>query len=446
MSMSSWATLKPDDIFDAEKEKLDVVVVGAGIVGLSCAYHILAQDPACKLAIVEKAPSCGQGDTAKTVAGVRNTFTSEVNRLLAETSIDFYKHVQDDLKVDLHLEFVGYLWLLTDPLFKRFEPEIDHMRKNGIQLRLWDQEQLSEMLPRAQLSIDPSDEEAKIMGLSSIVKGLQGLKCGTLAAEKLVEFYEGQIRKMGAAIRLGERVHSIILEPERKLGIPKEPLIWQDARVGGVVTSKGRIRAEQTILATGCWSTDLLNTIGIDSHVRSKKRQVFVLKGQSVNPLLHSKGFNNQGVLPLTLIPPCSVYIKPNRRDESFWTGVSDHLGRPFAFEEEPLAEEDFYNYNIYHVISNYFPNLKGVRPFNMWAGHYDINTTDANPYVFQDSGLIVGVGMSGSGVTKADAVGRIVAAAQARKKTAILYGGKHFDVSRLGIESRQVQPERFVI
>jgi len=59
---------------------------------------------------------------------------------------------------------------------------------------------------------------------------------------------------------------------------------------------------------------------------------------------------------------------------------------------------------------------------------------------------LIVAVGMSGSGMMKADAVGRIVAAAQAGKETATLYGGKHFKVARLGIETRQVEPEGFVI
>jgi hypothetical protein len=46
----------------------------------------------------------------------------------------------------------------------------------------------------------------------------------------------------------------------------------------------------------------------------------------------------------------------------------------------------------------------------------------------------------------KADAVGRIVAAAQFGKDTAMLYGGKQFKVARLGIETRQVESERFVI
>jgi glycine/D-amino acid oxidase-like deaminating enzyme len=426
--------------------KFDVVIVGAGIVGLTGAYHILSENPGSRVVIVEKAASAGQGDTAKTVAGIRNTLTSEVNRLLSETSIDFYTHVQEDLKFNLHLEFVGYLWLLTAELAKQLEPVIERMRKDGVDFRLWQPEQLSRMLPQARLTIDADDAEAKIMKLSSIVMGLQGLKCGTLAAEKLVEFYEQEISRLGGSIRYREQVNSFILEPQPKLGLPKEPLVWQDAKVEGVVTDKGEIRAESTVLATGCWSTDLLNQLGIDSHVRTKKRQVFALKGTDVKRLLFSRGFNEQGVLPMTLIPPRMIYLKPNRSEGTFWVGVSDHVGRPFSLEDEPAAEDDFYTYNIYPVTSHYLPYFKDVRPFNKWAGHYDLNTIDGNPYIFEDSGLIVANGTSGSGVMKADAIGRIVAAAQARKDIATLYGGKHFKVAKLGVETRQVDPEEFII
>jgi len=429
-----------------DSQDFDVAIVGAGIVGLASAYHILSRDPSQRVVIVDKAPAAGQGDTAKTVAGVRNTFTSEVNRLLSESSIDFYRHIQEDLRFDLHLEFVGYLWLLTGELVERMEPVILRMRQDGVDLRTWEQSQLSEMIQGARLKFDPSNEATKIMGLTNIVKGLQGIKCGTLAAEKLVEFYEREILRMGGVFRYGEHVQSIIVEPKHRLGLPKEPLVWQEARVKGVVTQRGSIRAEHTVLATGGWSTELLNAAGIDSHIRTKKRQVFALKSPNVRMLLHSKGFNEQDVLPMTLIPPCSIYLKPNTRDESFWAGVSDHVGRAFTFEEEPSAEETFYSYNIYQILSYFFPHFRDVRPSNMWAGHYDINTTDGNPYVFEEAGLIVAVGMSGSGMMKADSVGRIVAAAQAGKQTATLYGGKHFKVARLGIETRQVEAEGFVI
>lgn len=351
-------------------QDFDVVIVGAGIVGLASAYHILSQDTGCRVLIVEKVSSAGQGDTAKTVAGIRNTFTSETNRLLSETSIDFYKYVQEELKFSLRLEFVWYLWLLTAGLAKQLEPVVDRMRKDGVALKVWQSHQLSKLLPESRLTVDSTDAEAKIMGLSNITVGLQGLKCGTLAADKLVELYEQEVRKLGGSIRYGERVNSFILEPEHKLGLPKEPLVWQDATVKGVLTDRARIRAGQTVVSAGCWTTDLLNNLGIDSHVRAKKRQVFTLKGAGVNDLLFSNGFNPQGVLPLTLIPPRQIYLKPNRSERAFWVGVSDYVGRPFAFEE-PVAEDNFYTYSIYPALSHYFPQFKNVRPFNKWAGHY---------------------------------------------------------------------------
>lgn len=377
------------------------------------------------------------------MAGIRNTFASEVNRMLSETSIDFYKHVQEELKFDLHLEFVGYLWLLTAKLAKQLEPVIERMKKDGVAFKLWKPDQLSEILPQSKLAIY---SEAKIMGLTRIALGLQGLKCETLAAEKQVEFYELEIRKLGASIRYGERVNGFIVESRPKLGLPNEPLVWQNAKVEGVMTDRGEIRAENTVLATGCWSIDLLDRLGIDSHVRAKKRQVFALKGTGVNNLLFSKGFNDQGILPMMLIPPWLVYLKPNSFERTFWVGVSDHVGRPFTLVDDPAAEEEFYTYNIHPIVSNYFPCLKDVGPYNMWAGNYDMNTTDGSPYVFEDSGLIVANGTSGSGISKADAMGRVVAAVQAKKDIATLYGSKHFRVSKLGIETREVEPEEFVV
>lgn len=426
------------------RDRLDAIVVGAGIVGLSCTYHILSQEPDSNILVIEKAPSAGQGDTGRSGAAIRTTFTSEVNRLLSDTSIDFYSHVQDDLKFPLKLEFVGYLWLLTSSMVERYSSIIRCMRRDGVPLKVWKTEELSHMLPRARLSVSRDDKEAEIMRLESIAGALQGLKCGTIGPERLVEFYEREIRRMGAKILYSEPVRSLVVGP--KLNIPGEPLVWQRARVTGVRTSRRELEAERIILATGAWTSGLLDPVGIDSHVRTKKRQVFALRGPQVRSVLHTNGFNEQGVLPLTIVPPCSIYLKPSRPDESIWVGVSDYVGRQFTFDDEPIAEEEFYLYNIHPVVSHYFPALVNTRPFNKWAGYYDMNTIDANPYIFEDSGLIVAVGTSGSGIMKADAIGRIVAAAYAKRDIASLYGGRHFKVSRLSVESRDVEPEEFVI
>ena len=420
--------------------------MGAGVIGLSSAYHIISQEPSAKVLLLEKALSPGQGDSGKSAAGVRTVFTSEVNRLLAETSIDFYLHLQNDLKFPVNLELIGYLWLMTARVFEDFSPKIETLRKNGVPLKIWEEKELIQMISEARLEVKGDDEEAKLMHLESIRKGVQGLKCGTIAPERLVEFYANEIKKMGVEIRYGERVQSIIVEPTPKLSLPSEPFVWERVNFSGVRTSNSEFRSDCTILALGAWTSSLLDPLGIDCHIRTKKRQVFTFRGPKIGSLVNSRGFNEQNVFPMSFLPPTNIYMRPNRPDSSFWVGVSDYVGRAFTFEEDPIAEDTFYERNIYPVISHYFPAFVDARPFNKWAGHYDMNTIDGNPYIFGDSGLIAIAGCSGSGMQKADAIGRIVASAYSKKDSATLYGGKNFKVSRLGVETRDVQHEDLVI
>ena len=61
-------------------KRYDVLVVGAGIIGLSSAYHLKQNHPELSVLIIDRAPAAGQGDTAKSNAAVRDTFTSYLNR------------------------------------------------------------------------------------------------------------------------------------------------------------------------------------------------------------------------------------------------------------------------------------------------------------------------------------------------------------------------------
>jgi len=70
----------------------NVLVIGAGIIGLSAAYHIRKENPDLSVLVLDRNAAASQGETAKSVAAVRDCFTSEVNRLLAHSTIEFYKH------------------------------------------------------------------------------------------------------------------------------------------------------------------------------------------------------------------------------------------------------------------------------------------------------------------------------------------------------------------
>ncbi|MEM3553957.1 MAG: FAD-dependent oxidoreductase, partial [Candidatus Bathyarchaeia archaeon] len=76
----------------------------------------------------------------------------------------------------------------------------------------------------------------------------------------------------------------------------------------------------------------------------------------------------------------------------------------------------------------------------------YEINTLDGHPVIFEERDLIVVGGASGSGIMKADAIGRIAAALYNGEEYALLFGDRKFKVSDLSIKERRVEPERLQI
>jgi glycine/D-amino acid oxidase-like deaminating enzyme len=115
-------------------------------------------------------------------------------------------------------------------------------------------------------------------------------------------------------------------------------------------------------------------------------------------------------------------------------------------FEEEPAAEESYFTMNIYPILSEYFPCFANLRPANSWAGLYDVNSLDATPIIDKVKNCILITGMSGSGIMKADAVGRIAAAHLKNAEEATLYGGVSISTSRLGLSNRNIGKEQFVL
>jgi glycine/D-amino acid oxidase-like deaminating enzyme len=81
-----------------------------------------------------------------------------------------------------------------------------------------------------------------------------------------------------------------------------------------------------------------------------------------------------------------------------------------------------------------------------MWAGHYSYNTIDKTHYVFREGNLIVAAGSNGSGIMKADAIGRVVSSLYMQREKTTLYDGSVIGTSDLGVENRKVPPEHMVI
>src|ERR1017187_5227403 len=91
-----------------------VVIIGAGIVGCSVAYHLSARG--CKnIVVLEKADTEVAGSTARSAAGVRHQFATEVSVLMSRYSIERMKRFAAEVGGEAGLKQIGYLLLVSEP-------------------------------------------------------------------------------------------------------------------------------------------------------------------------------------------------------------------------------------------------------------------------------------------------------------------------------------------
>ncbi len=416
----------------------DAVVVGAGVLGLSTAYHIKLENPAEKVLLIDKNPGPGQGNSGKSAECFRNIFYSEINTLLADTSIDFFFHVQYEKGFDLGIRKVGYLFLTAEEELKLFKKE--HIKKG--QVKVYEREDLKKLL-KLNLNVE-KDKEAQMLNLKNIQKGFQIIKAGYLSVSKLIEFYESEFKRLGGETLYRTKVKKLLMKPKEELNIIGEPHIWQDAEVVGVETEKGKIYAKKTIVATGAWSNTLLHPVGLETYMNPKKRQLFVLKAKTkeLKDLLYSKGFNKEGILPFTILPKPLIWMRATMEENTFWIGCADEIGRSFKLEDDPKPEKYFYIYGIRPVLEKYFPQFTNQEPLNLWAGQYAVNSYDGCPIVYEESGVIYLTSATDRGIQISPSLGKIASAVYFGEEYAELFGGRKFKVSDVGIRKRKIEYE----
>lgn len=441
--------------------RYDIVVVGAGVFGLATAHYLRLAHPNERMLVLDARLAPGEGSTGASAAMVRDVFTSSDNRNLARSTIDFYGSTQAE-GIDLGLDLYGYLWMLDRGDLDRYAPHVEDFGPGVARVVAAD-----ELRSMPGLSLAPSSASAKLMELPPVAGGILGHKCGAVAPDLVAKFYHDRLVQEGVEFRFGTTVSSLGFDDRTVIDLGEgRPYAWQEhirdrVQVGTVETSRGeRIRTGGVVLAAGGWSTQLLDPLGIDSGARPKVRQLFALESPRLRELLGWRGslespYSGTHTCPF-LILPTGTYLKPIPGQDTFWAGHADYVGVRFGAEEDlrrgslefdprTLGHIDHYLGHVGPIVSEYLTPFQGLRPHSSWGGYYEM-TPDGLPYIFSRNGVLVVVGDGGSGVMKADAVGRIAATVRDGHRFATLHGGTSYDVSRLGYEDRHVESERFVI
>ena len=230
----------------------ETIVIGAGVVGASVAYH-LTEKGARDVLILEREAEQGYGSTGKATGGVRTQFETEINIEMSLYSIDFFANCG----FDCGYEPRGYLFFVTS------ETGLDYLRRNvekqkslGVKdVEIVDAETIAKICP--------------ILNCADIIGGSFGARDGFINPLAVMNGFTKNAVRNGAKIEFGTKVFSIETE---------------GGKVKSINTNKGKISCETVVLATGAWAKKLALTAGIDLPVEPQKRQIVWAKSATDLP------------------------------------------------------------------------------------------------------------------------------------------------------------------
>jgi FAD-dependent oxidoreductase domain-containing protein 1 len=378
-------------------EKADVVIIGGAAVGSAVAYFLRREGHTGRIVVVEKDPTYQWCATGRSVASIRQQFSTPENILLSRFGFEFFSRITEELgpDTDIALRRRGYLIMATAEGRGVLEESIALQRSLGAETELLDAEAMAQRFPW--LSTE---------GLAASGWGPRG--------EGWVDPHALRQALLGAARRQGvEVVHDRVVA-----------LDLTNGRIAGVRLASGNaIACGTAVCAAGWHSHEIAAMAGIDLAVRPKKRLVFVV---DIRRELEGCGL---------MIDPSGLYFRPEGR--FYLTGI-----QPPA-DEDPDTDDfeidhAFFDREVWPRLAVRVPAFEALKVVNAWSCHYDYNLLDQNAVIGEHpavAGLVFACGFSGHGLQHSPGNGRAVA-------ELIVHGGfRSIDLTRLGF-ARMIRGE----
>jgi sarcosine oxidase subunit beta len=346
-----------------------VVIIGAGIVGASVAYQLTARG-CTDIIILEKANTEVSGSTARSAAGVRHQFASEVNIRLSQYSIERIKHFTEEVGGHADLKQVGYLLLVNDPrTWAQYQRNAALQQSLGVRTQLLTPAEAHGLLPQTRID--------DLLGATFCPDD------GYCDPHGIAMGYLTRARERGVRLLRSTPATGI-----RKLG-------------GGamaVETPAGTIHCDAVVNAAGAWAGQVGALAGLEIPVKPYRRCIYLTE---TFPLIPNG-------IPLTIDVGSGFYMRKEKHRVLF--GASNESEPP----GENLAVDWDWMETVLALGVARFPVLAeaGLAYKNCWAGLYEI-TPDHMPILGRHPELpnyIDASGFSGHGIQHAPAAGMLIA------------------------------------
>lgn len=367
-------------------DRTDVAVIGAGVIGLSCARELAGAGV--NVTVLEAADAAGRGSSALANGGIRAQFTTEVNIAFSRFSIGELEALERTVGA-LGFHQTGYLLLAgADASERRLRDAIELQRRLGVETRWLEPAEIASLVP--------------FVRAEGIRGGTFHARDGFLDPAGLVAALLAEARTRGATIVSRAAVSSI------------EP--------GFVVRhANGDLQADAIVNAAGTGARAVARLLGSDVPVEPVRRNLAHVMDPSPAG----------GLTPMTVDVDTGVLVR--REPAGGWVVAYSDPGDPPGWD---TSVDPAFLPALAARLPNRFPSILDLPmdPSQCWAGLYP-ETPDHHAIIGEDPavpGLFHCVGFGGHGLMHAPAAGRAIRELVTRGRS------ETFDI-------RPLRPSRFV-
>ena len=347
-------------------KKANIVIIGAGISGLSTAYN-LAKNGMKDIVVIDK-EYITSGSTGRCGAGVRQQWGTKLNCILAKKSIDFFTTAKEELGYEKDIEFKqeGYLILSTtkgeDVLFEK-----NVILQNSIGI------------PSVMLTVNEALKIVPHLNPNSFTSATFCKTDGHVNPFLMSEAYYLAARKLGVEFFFYENVERIIIE---------------DNQIKKVITDKREILTSKILNAAGGFAREVGLMAGVDIPVFSENHEILVTE-----PTRKIQG-------PMVMSFSKNIYCQQVPHG-SFLMG----RGNPDAKHNHDISSTWQFLDEMAKTVCHILPEVGKLRVIRTWGGSYNISP-DHQPIISDTSvlpGFYIACGYSGHGFMFAPITGELL-------------------------------------
>jgi glycine/D-amino acid oxidase-like deaminating enzyme len=346
----------------------DIVILGAGVMGASIAFH-LAKRTAGKIVVIDK-DHVGRGGSGRSSALIRMHYSFPPEVQLALISLRMFQSWQEIVGQPGDFRKTGFVRIVHPNETERLKQNVAMQRELGAKVDLIGKAQLHELEP------DWNVDEVELAAYEPD----SGYGDGAGVAGDFLS----AARDMGASYHPRTQAMAFAVD---------------GGRIRGVITDQGTITAPIVIAATGPWTRPLFQHAGYDLPIESEYHQVAILRNAP-----DMKGGGCACIDSVT-----ATYFRSDAHDKFL---VGDFYGkRPVDPDNFPQGTSDEGLEEIMDRACRRIPKLARAEVMRGVTGVYDM-TPDSRPLLGEVpgvSGLHVCAGFSGMGFKISPAIGLVM-------------------------------------